>query len=139
MTASALHAHLFSTVFFSPLCSATMTMLQCAARTIRTTRTSVSCAGMPASSSLKYLLCQKAPVLLVCIFTLWCLRICIHKKIHFHMHTSRSTDANTPLQYTLNRKHSSKEVTLTTEHFLHSSLEAHRCHKANAKLGMLEM
>lgn len=52
----------------SLVCSATTTMPQCAAPTIRTTRTSVSCAEMPASNSLKYLLCQKVPVLLVCTY-----------------------------------------------------------------------
>ena len=55
-------------------------MPQCAAPTIRTTRTSVSCAGTPVSSSLKYLLCQKAPVLPVCTFILGA-------KIHTHIHT----------------------------------------------------
>lgn len=77
-----------SPVFFisSPLCSATTTTPRCAAPTIRTTRTSVSCAGMPASSSLKYLLCQKAPVLLVCTFTLWRLHLPTVRHTHTHMH-----------------------------------------------------
>lgn len=74
----------------SPLCSATTTMPQCAAPTIRTTRTRASCAGMPASSSLKYLLCQKAPVLLVCTFR-WCHpRKCMHNK-YSHAQTLRCT------------------------------------------------
>lgn len=81
--------HLFTlTSFLSPLCSATTTTPRCAAPTIRTTRTSASCAEMPASSSLKCLLCQKGPVLLVRTFTL--------RRPHSHTvgctHARRSTD-----------------------------------------------
>lgn len=91
---------IFLPVFSSPPCSATMTMPQCAAPTIRTTRTSVSCAGMPASSSLKCLLCQKAPVLLVCTFTLWRLHRYIHKQTHSHAHTEERRYRHTPAVHT---------------------------------------
>lgn len=101
-------AHLFS----SPVCSATTTTPQCAAPTIRTTRMSVSCAGMPASSSLKYLLCQKVPVQLVCTFTLWHVQVYTNRRTH--------TQALTPpLLFRIEKK--LKKVILT-EHFLHASL-----------------
>lgn len=60
---------LISLPYLSSPCSATMTMPQCVAPTIRTIRTSVCSAEMPASSSLKSSLCQKDTVLLVCMFT----------------------------------------------------------------------
>lgn len=107
--ASACCTHLFPAGFCSSVHSATTTTPRCAAPTIRTTRTSVSCAETPASSSLRSWSCPKAPVLLV--------------------RTVRSPHTwNTWLR---------RSMLACSMLALDASLEAARWHKANIK--MLEM
>lgn len=77
-----------------------MTMPQCVAPTIRTTRMSVSCARMPASNSLTYTSCQKEPVLRVGTFALQHPHRYIHKATRTYMLTEQQHTQNTYTHHT---------------------------------------